>query len=139
MVSLVEHGRIRTTLAKAKELRRHIEPAITLGKKADVASRRLLLSRIPNEQTVSKIISEISKNFADRNGGYTRIIKLDQRPGDKSEMAFLEFVNYDWKADATKKSTKVADKKTSGAKSRGKSSEKKSGAGKKNKETVTTA
>jgi large subunit ribosomal protein L17 len=123
MISLVEHGRIRTTVSKAKELRRHIEPIITLGKKGDVATRRLLLSRIPNEKTVQKIISEISKEFNERNGGYTRIIKLDQRPGDRSEMAFLEFVNYDCKAkvkpEATvaKKSTKAKTPKAKSKKS----------------------
>jgi large subunit ribosomal protein L17 len=116
MVSLVEHGRIRTTLAKAKELRRHIEPVITLGKKGDVATRRLLLSRIPNEKTVAKIISQLSTGFKDRNGGYTRIIKLDQRPGDRSEMAFLEFVDYNWKASESAKAAEKSTSKKSGGK-----------------------
>ena len=112
MVSLVEHGRIKTTVDKAKELRRHIEPAITLGKKGDLATRRLLMSRIPNETTVETILSDISKRFADRPGGYTRIIKIGRRPGDTAEMAFIEFVDYKWddkKAD--KAETKAKGKK----------------------------
>lgn len=98
IVSLVEHGRIKTTVVKAKELRRHIEKAITLGKKDDLATRRLLMSRVPNEATVNTIVTDISKRFAARPGGYTRIIKIGRRPGDASEMAFIEFVDYDWQA-----------------------------------------
>ena len=96
MVSLVEHERIATTVEKAKELRRHIEPAITLGKNDDLNSRRLLLSRIANEKTVDKILSNISSRFKARPGGYTRIIKIGRRPGDTAEMAFIEFVDYDY-------------------------------------------
>jgi large subunit ribosomal protein L17 len=109
IVSLVEHGRIKTTVTKAKELRRHVEKAITLGKKDDLASRRLLLSRIPNKNTVETIVSDLSKRFAGRPGGYTRIIKIGRRPGDKSEMAFIEFVDHDWsKAGSQKESEKSA-------------------------------
>jgi large subunit ribosomal protein L17 len=110
MVSLVEHGRIATTVDKAKELRRHIEKAITLGKKDDLNSRRLLLSRIPNEGAVSTIMGDISKRFKDRPGGYTRIIKIGRRPGDTAEMAFIEFVDYDWSKKA-KPADEVADEK----------------------------
>lgn len=117
IVSLVEHGRIKTTVDKAKELRRHVEKAITLGKKSDgVATRRLLLSRIPNEGTVEKILSDISPRFKSRDGGYTRIIKIGRRPGDTAEMAFIEFVDYDFKkADAD-----VAPAKATKAKAKGK-------------------
>lgn len=116
IVSLVEHGRIKTTVVKAKELRRHVEKAITLGKKDDLATRRLLMSRVPNEQTVNTIMTDLSKRFAARPGGYTRIIKIGRRPGDTSEMAFIEFVDFDWQAkagavegdDAKKKSAKTA-------------------------------
>lgn len=101
--SLVEHGRVKTTVAKAKELRKHVEKAVTLGKKGDLATRRLLLSRYPNKDTVSTIVDDISKRFQDRPGGYTRIIKLGARPGDMAEMAFIEFVDYVYeKADDTK-------------------------------------
>lgn len=96
MISLVEHGRIKTTVQKAKELRRHIEKAITIGKADDLAARRLLLSRIPNKDTVEAIVGDISKRFKARPGGYTRVIKIGRRPGDTAEMAFIEFVDYDW-------------------------------------------
>src|SRR4051794_10568266 len=81
IVSLVEHGRIKTTIVKAKELRRHVEKAITLGKKGDLATRRLLMSRVPNEKTVDTILTDLSKRFSERRGGYTRIIKIGRRPG----------------------------------------------------------
>ena len=96
IVSMVEHGRIATTVEKAKELRRHVEKAITLGKKDDLASRRLLLSRIPHQPTVDAIMTDIAPRFKNRNGGYTRIIKIGRRPGDTAEMAFIEFVDHDW-------------------------------------------
>lgn len=111
MVSLVEHGRIKTTVDKAKELRRHIEPAITLGKKGDLATRRLLMSRIPNETTVNTIVTDLSKRFADRAGGYTRVIKIGRRPGDTAEMAFIEFVDYNWEDKTSKTETKTKGKK----------------------------
>jgi large subunit ribosomal protein L17 len=93
--SLVEHGRIKTTLAKAKELRRHVERAITMGKKGTLHSRRILMSRYPNENTVSTIMTDLAPRFQTRPGGYTRILKLGQRPGDRAEMAFIEFVDFD--------------------------------------------
>lgn len=107
IVSLVEHGRIKTTVIKAKEIRRHVEKAITLGKKDDLATRRLLMSRIPNETTVNSIMTDISKRFLTRPGGYTRVIKVGRRPGDTAEMAFLEFVDYDWKSASSEKSGKA--------------------------------
>lgn len=96
MISLVEHGRITTTVDRAKEVRRHIEKAITVGKKGDVAATRLLLSRLPNKETVQTIVKDLSVRFKTRPGGYTRIIKIGRRPGDTAEMAFLEFVDFDW-------------------------------------------
>jgi large subunit ribosomal protein L17 len=102
MTSLVEHGRIKTTVDKAKECRRHIEKAITLGKKGDVATRRVLMSRLPNIEMVNKIVDDISKRFVDRPGGYTRVVKIGRRPGDTAEMAFLEFVDFDYEAKAAK-------------------------------------
>ncbi|MEZ0392703.1 MAG: 50S ribosomal protein L17 [Pseudobdellovibrionaceae bacterium] len=137
IVSLVEHGRIKTTVDKAKELRRHVEKAITVGKKGDLATRRLLMSRVPNETTVNTIVTDLSKRFASRPGGYTRIIKIGRRPGDTAEMAFIEFVDYDFekaggaekkagketKADkaAAKEKTKVARKRASVAAAKRKS------------------
>ncbi|MBE8163202.1 MAG: 50S ribosomal protein L17 [Bdellovibrionaceae bacterium] len=97
VTSLVERERIRTTLPKAKELRRHVERAVTIGKTATLHARRILLKKYANNTPmVSKIIDIISPRFKDRPGGYTRIIKLENRPGDNSEMAFIEFVDYDY-------------------------------------------
>lgn len=113
--SLVEHGRIKTTVARAKEVRRHVEKAITLGKKATLNSRRLLLSRFPNEATVDTIVNDLQKRFAKRPGGYTRIVKVGARAGDQSDMAFLEFVDYVPKAagsEETVKGDKNAKKRT---------------------------
>ena len=103
VTSLVEHGRIKTTVAKAKELRRHVEKAITVGKKGNLNARRVLLSDYPNKATVETIVSDLSVRFKDRNGGYTRILKLNNRPGDCAPQAFIEFVDYDPKAYAEKK------------------------------------
>ena len=94
MNSLVEHGRIKTTLAKARELRRHIERAVTIGKTDDINSRRLLLSRLGNEKSVKALVGDISSRFKSRPGGYTRILKLNPRSGDQAPMAFIEFVDY---------------------------------------------
>ena len=93
VVSLVEHERISTTLAKAKELRRWAEKAVTLGKRGSLADRRLLLSRIPNKVTVAKVFNELAPRFKDRNGGYTRIYKVARRPGDNAEMVLIEWVD----------------------------------------------
>jgi|GEM_PF-499825 len=116
VLSLVEHGRIRTTLTKAKELRRHVEPLISKGKDDSVATRRLLLSRLPHEDAVSKILSDIGPRFKSREGGYTRVIKLDRRPGDMAEMAFIEFVDYDYNQAAADKVAKEDAKKTASTK-----------------------
>lgn len=94
VMSLVEHGRIRTTLAKAKELRGHVEKAITIGKKGDLHTRRILMARFPNEDVVKMIVDDLSKRFNTRPGGYTRILKTQNRPGDNAPMAYIEFVDY---------------------------------------------
>ncbi|MCB0377271.1 MAG: 50S ribosomal protein L17 [Bdellovibrionales bacterium] len=104
--SLVEHERIKTTLPKAKELRRHVERAITMGRKGDLHATRTLLSRYPNKDTVRKIISDLSPRFKERPGGYTRILKLGARAGDGAPMAFIEFVDYN-PAKTDDKTTKV--------------------------------
>lgn len=101
--SLVEHERIKTTLPKAKELRRHVERAVTAGKKGDLAATRLLMSRYPNKDVVSKIVKDLSQRFKDRPGGYTRILKLGNRMGDGAPMAFIEFVDFDPKATKEEK------------------------------------
>lgn len=113
MESLVEHGRITTTVDRAKEVKRHIEKAITLGKKGDLATTRLLMSRLSNKSAVTTIVKDLSVRFKSRPGGYTRIIKIGRRPGDTAEMAFLEFVDYDFEtvaseSEVSKKDAKVA-------------------------------
>lgn len=115
VVSLVEHERIRTTLAKAKELRRHVEKAITKGKGGTLHDFRQLMSDYPNEGTVTKIVKDLSPRFKTRPGGYTRIIKLGTRPGDKAEMAFIEFVDYNFEAAAEKKAKATYKVKVRGA------------------------
>lgn len=99
VVSLVEHGRIKTTLAKAKELRRHAERAVTIAKEGSLHARRLLMARYPNKAAVETMMSELGPEFKTRNGGYTRIIKLGPRPGDNAPMAFIEWVNYEGPAE----------------------------------------
>ncbi|MCC6277541.1 MAG: 50S ribosomal protein L17 [Oligoflexia bacterium] len=115
VVSLVEHERISTTLAKAKELRRWAEKAVTLGKRGTLADRRLLLARIPNVETVAKVFSELAPRFKDRNGGYTRIYKTGRRPGDNAEMALIEFLDAQIKkvSKETQDKSKKAQKKLS--------------------------
>jgi large subunit ribosomal protein L17 len=110
VTSLVEHGRIKTTLSKAKELRRHVEPAITLAKKESLHAQRLLLSRYPNQETVSTLMKDLAPRFKTREGGYTRILKLGVRPGDNAEMAYIEFVDYTPKAEPTEADVKIAAK-----------------------------
>lgn len=118
VTSLIEHGRITTTVDRAKETRRHVEKAITLGKKGDLATARLLMSRYPNKDAVATIMKDLAPRFKTRPGGYTRIIKIGRRPGDTAEMAFLEFVDYDYEtkgaakeeAKATKAEPKAAKK-----------------------------
>ncbi|MFS4458065.1 50S ribosomal protein L17 [Bdellovibrio sp. HCB2-146] len=110
VTSLIEHGRITTTVDRAKEVRRHVEKAITLGKKGDLATIRLLMSRYPNKEAVQTIVKDLAPRFKTRPGGYTRIIKIGRRPGDTAEMAFLEFVDYDFEAASAQPEEK-ADKK----------------------------
>lgn len=93
--SLIKHDRITTTLAKAKEVRPFVEKLVTKAKGADanpLATKRLLLARLGDEHIVHKLESEVAPKYKDRNGGYTRILKLPRRPGDASEMAIIEFV-----------------------------------------------
>jgi large subunit ribosomal protein L17 len=92
--SLVENGRITTTVAKAKELRRHIERAITTGKAGTLHARRQLLQKFPNEKVVNTMISDLAARFKKRPGGYTRVVRVGLRAGDKAEMALIEFVDY---------------------------------------------
>jgi len=91
--SLFEHEVIKTTLPKAKELRRVAEPLITLAKNDSVANRRLAFARMGSKKVVGKLFTDIAPRFADRPGGYTRILKCGFRAGDAAPMAFIELVD----------------------------------------------
>lgn len=92
--SLFENGKIETTVTRAKEVRREAEKMITLGKKGDLSSRREALKYIYKKDVVYTLFEEIAPVYADRQGGYTRILKLGPRRGDGSEMCILELVDY---------------------------------------------
>jgi large subunit ribosomal protein L17 len=92
-VSLLEHEVIKTTLPKAKELRRVAEPLITLAKIDSVANRRLAFSRTRSEEVVGKLFNELGPRYTDRPGGYTRILKCGFRAGDAAPMAYVELVD----------------------------------------------
>ena len=91
--SLVRHELIRTTLPKAKELRRVVEPLITLAKTDSVANRRLAFSRLRDRDSVSKLFNELGPRYQQRPGGYLRILKCGVRPGDRAPMAYVELVD----------------------------------------------
>ncbi|MGX7592903.1 50S ribosomal protein L17 [Candidatus Karelsulcia muelleri] len=91
-ISLIKHKRIQTTLAKAKSLKKFIEPIITRGKKTDTHSMRIVFKKLNDKTAVLELLQNISKNNLKRNGGYTRIIKLGKRLGDFSEIAIIELV-----------------------------------------------
>jgi len=92
-VSLVEHELIKTTVPKAKELRRVIEPLITLAKNDSVANRRLAFSRLRSKEAVGKLFSDLGPRYESRPGGYVRILKCGFRTGDKAPMAYVELVD----------------------------------------------
>jgi large subunit ribosomal protein L17 len=89
--SLIAHSRIRTTVAKAKVARRHADKMVTLAKKGTLHDRRLALAFLRQKDAVAKLFTQVAKQHADRNGGYTRIIRIGQRGGDAAEMVFLEW------------------------------------------------
>lgn len=91
--SLVEHEMIKTTLPKAKELRRVAEPMITLAKEDSVANRRLVFNRLRSKAAVGKLFSDLGPHFKDRPGGYLRILKCGYRHGDKAAMAYVQLVD----------------------------------------------
>lgn len=92
--SLFEHQRIETTLAKAKAIKGIAENLVTFGKRGDLHSKRIVMSYIPNRAVVAKLFSEIAPRFADRNGGYLRIVQTRQRVNDRAPMAIIEFIDY---------------------------------------------
>ena len=93
MASLIEHEEIKTTLPKAKELRKFLERLITISKVDTVAKRRVVFSRIRSKDAVTKLFSEIGPRFKNRPGGYLRILKCGFRPGDKAPMAIIQLVD----------------------------------------------
>jgi large subunit ribosomal protein L17 len=92
--ALIEHGRIRTTEAKAKEVRPIVEEMITLGKRADVAAQRQAVAFLRSKEIAHILFAEVAPRFADRQGGYTRVVKIGPRQGDAAPMAYLELVDY---------------------------------------------
>src|SRR5574344_522042 len=106
-ISLIMHKRITTTLAKAKALKKYVEPLITKSKEDTTNSRRVVFSNLQDKFAVTELFKEISTKVADRPGGYTRIIKLGTRQGDTASMCFIELVDYDENI-----AKKVATKKT---------------------------
>ena len=89
---IIEHGRVRTTETKAKEVRPVVDKFITLAKRGDVSARRQVLSEVNNRDLVHKLFSEVAEKYADRSGGYTRILKLGPRQGDGAPQVFIELV-----------------------------------------------
>ena len=92
--ALIEHGRIKTTLAKAKAVRPIAEQMITLGRRGDLHARRQALAYLHSNDVVTMLFSEVAPRFTDRPGGYSRIVKLGPRFGDAAEMVYLELVDY---------------------------------------------
>ena len=118
-ISLIMHKRITTTVAKAKALKKYVEPLLTKSKNDTTNSRRVVFSYLQNKYAVTELFKEISVKIADRPGGYTRIIKTGPRMGDGAEMCFIELVDYDenMMKDSAKKSTRTrrSRKKATGA------------------------
>ena len=92
--SLILHKRIKTTVAKAKELRTFVEPLITKARKGDLNSKRLVMSEIKSKEAGKALFGEVMEKIGDRKGGYTRVIKLGHRQGDAAELAIIELVDY---------------------------------------------
>ena len=108
-VSLIMHKRITTTLAKAKALKKYVEPLITKSKNDTTNSRRVVFSYLQDKYAVTELFQNVAEKVANRPGGYTRIIKLGFRPSDASEMAFIELVDFD---ENMAKTPKTGAKKT---------------------------
>ena len=108
-VALIQHKRITTTLAKAKALKKYVEPLITRSKNDTTNSRRVVFRYLQNKEAVTELFKEILVKVADRPGGYTRVIKLGTRQGDAAQIAFIELVDYD---ENMAKAPKAEAKKT---------------------------
>lgn len=108
-ISLIMHKRITTTLAKAKALKKYVEPLITRSKNDTTTSRRVVFRYLQNKYAVKALFGEVAEKVANRPGGYTRVIKLGTRQGDAAEIAFIELVDFD---ENMAKTPKAAAKKT---------------------------
>jgi len=108
--SLIEHKRINTTLAKAKALRRYVEPILTKSKSDSTHSRRLVFKELQNKYSVTELFRDVAPKIAERNGGYTRIIRTGRRLGDNAEMCMIELVDFNelllQSNDSAKKTTR---------------------------------
>jgi large subunit ribosomal protein L17 len=115
--SLIEHKRIKTTLAKAKALRVYIEPLITKSKNDTTHSRRVVFSYLKQKEAITELFGDISSKVSERNGGYTRILKLSNRLGDNAQMSLIELVDYNTEYSTnvikTKKARRRGGKKVS--------------------------
>jgi len=108
-ISLIMHKRITTTLAKAKELKKYVEPLITKAKEDSTNSRRVVFSYLQNKEAIKELFGPVAEKVGDRPGGYTRIIKLGFRQGDAAQICFIELVDFDpemAKTEAKKKATR---------------------------------
>ena len=113
--SLIEHSRIKTTLAKAKAVRPFAEKMVTLGKRGDLHARRLAAGYLGQKDAVKKLFAEVAPRASDRKGGYTRIIKLGRRPSDSAPMAYIEWVDSTAAASEEASSEKSNSKETATA------------------------
>ena len=115
--SLIEHKRIKTTLAKAKALRKFVEPLITKSKTDTTHSRRIVFSHLRQKEVVTELFGDVASKVASRNGGYTRILRIGNRLGDNAQMCFIELVDYNetYVTEKTKKKTK-STRRSGGAK-----------------------
>lgn len=113
--SLIVHGRIKTTVAKAKAVRPVAEKMITLGKRGDIHARRQALAYLRTQEVVHQLFADVAPRFADRPGGYTRIVKIGTRPGDSAEMAYLEFVDHVPRAPAVRQAAPAEAEATAAA------------------------
>ena len=111
-ISLIMHKRITTTVAKAKALKKYVEPLITKSKEDSTNSRRVVFSYLQNKEAIKELFSTVSEKVGDRPGGYTRIIKLGIRQGDAAQVCFIELVDFDpeMAKDTKKKSTRRSRK-----------------------------
>ncbi|PID87877.1 MAG: 50S ribosomal protein L17 [Bacteroidia bacterium] len=121
-ISLIEHKRIRTTVAKAKALRSFVEPLLNRAKTDTMHSRRMVFKHLQSKAAVNELFREIALKIADRNGGYTRILKTGKRLGDNAEMCIIELVDYN-ELYSVKKSGKPKAKRTRRSRSKNKPSE----------------